>query len=365
MGTWVLYIPDIKEKLRLNDAELGIALFCLAAGIILILPFVPFLSKKIGTGKLTLIGISLFACSFMLPFLATNYSSLCMSLFVIGIFSGTTDITMNALVSEIEKSEDSNFMSAAHGFFSLGGVLGAGIGSLLIGLYIPSLTHIILMIALVLITNLIVSKNYIKIKETSKNEDKSASSFSKLIPLLGLAFIAFGIMASEGAIEHWSNLYFLEIVGVSNKSVAGLGFVLFSTTMTIGRFFGDKISAEIGGIKVIIYGGILASIGFGLVLTSQYLTTLFGFAIIGLGLSVIIPEIFRAAGKAKNISASAAISFVSGVGFIGFLIGPVVLGFISNNSNLKMSFITLLIVVIISVLIALGKFKSNTSKNNI
>lgn len=357
MGTWVLYIPSIKEKLNLNDAELGIALFYFALGIICILPFVPYITKKLGTGKYTLIGITLFACSFILPFLAPTFVLLCISLFIVGIFSGSTDVAMNALVSEIEKTDKTNFMSAAHGFFSLGGVLGAGIGSLLIGIYTPTLAHVFLMIGLVITSNILLSKNYYTINEIGKNNKSNSSKIGLFKPLIGLAVIAFGIMASEGAIEHWSNLYLLEIVGVTNHSIAGIGFVLFSTSMTIGRFFGDKISEQIGSLKVIIYGCILAAFGFGLVLTTKMLLSIIGFAIIGLGLSVVIPELFRAAGNVKNISAAVGISFVSGVGFIGFLLGPVVLGFISNSSNLRMSFVALLSVILLSICIAMLNLK--------
>lgn len=362
MGTWALYIPSVKENLSLTDSALGIALFSYAFGIFCVLPLVPFLTRIIGTGKFTLIGILLFALCFIFPLLAPSHFLLCVSLFFCGVFSGATDIAMNALVSEIEKKDNQNFMSAAHGFFSLGGVLGAGIGSILIGLGIHPILHIILMIGVIILTNLVLSKNYIKISEHSKQTEKSSYNFSQLKPLLGLAIIAFAIMGSEGAIEHWSNLYLLEIVEVNSKSVAGLGFILFSIFMTLGRFFGDKISESIGSIKVILYGCLLASFGFGLVLISHLIYAVIGFGIIGLGLSVVIPELFRVAGKTKNVSAAMGISFVSGIGFIGFLLGPVILGFISNEWSLHTSFICLLFAVLTGIFISLWILISTNKK---
>lgn len=357
MGTWALYIPSVKENLSLSDSALGIALFSYAFGIFCILPIIPWLTKKIGTGKYTLIGILLFALFFIFPLLAPSHLWLCISLFFCGIFSGSTDVAMNALVSEIEKTDNQNFMSAAHGFFSLGGVIGAGIGSILIGLGIHPIMHIALVIGIIILSNLLLSKSYISISEHKESSEKSGYNFSQLKPLIGLAIIAFAIMGSEGAIEHWSNLYLLEIVEVNSKSIAGLGFILFSTFMTIGRFFGDKISESIGSLKVILYGCLLASLGFGLVLIAELIYTAIGFGIVGLGLSVVIPELFRVAGKTKNVTAAMGISFVSGIGFIGFLLGPVILGFVSNEFNLKVSFMGLLSVVLISSLITLIQLK--------
>ena len=105
VGTWVLYIPYVKSKLTLDDSQIGFALFCVAAGILTFLPLVPYLSKKIRLGRLTFFAIVLFALAFIFPVLMPNYVFLCVSLFIVGVFSGITDIAMNALVSEIEKKD--------------------------------------------------------------------------------------------------------------------------------------------------------------------------------------------------------------------------------------------------------------------
>jgi MFS family permease len=355
IGTWVLYIPYVKQKMELNDSEIGVALFCLALGVLLFIPLVPFLSKKIGIGRYTLIGVILFSLVFIIPFLASNYIFLCITLFVIGIFSGTTDVAMNALVSEIEKRDSVNIMSAAHGFFSLGGALGALLGSVLMPFFSHPLYHMIAMALLVIMVNLILGKNYVHIVEKVEAKEKTSYHVKSLKPLYVIAFIAFVIMSSEGAIEHWSTLYFTEIVGVAQNNLAGIGFIVFSIMMTIGRFFGDKISERIGSIKIVLLGCILGCIGYFAVLSSQFYISVLGFGVLGLGLSVIIPELFRIAGKTEKIKASVGISFVSGVGFVGFLLGPVFLGYISNTFNLKISFLALLILTVVAFLIAFTK----------
>jgi len=127
-----------------------------------------------------------------------------------------------------------------------------------------------------------------------------------------------------------------DIVHVSERQ-ATYGFVIFSLTMTLGRFLGDSVSKRIGAIKSISYGCIVAIVAYALILVSNLYISVLGFGVLGLGISVIIPELFRLAGRTKGMNTSVAISVVSGIGFMGFLIGPVVLGFISNMNSLIMS----------------------------
>jgi len=225
-----------------------------------------------------------------------------------------TDVAMNTLVTEIEKEDKIHIMSSNHGFFSLGGFIGAGFGGFFLSETNVPLYHLYIVIVILLVLNLIVVKYYYSISSNDANE--SSFQFKNFKPLLVLAFIAFFVMASEGAIVDWSALY-LEKVSLAKLSWIGLGYTAFSATMAFARFLGD-----------------------------------IGFGFVGLGLSVIIPELFRLAGKTKGVESSQGISFVSGIGFFGFLIGPVLLGFLADVSSLKLSFIALLSFIIISFLLA-------------
>ena len=365
IGTWVLYLPHIKMKFDLNDSQIGLALFFTALGLLISIPFVPYVNKKIGTGRSTKFGIIIFALLFNLPLITPTYTLLCTSLLVLGVFSGFTDVSMNALVSNIEKKDKQNFMSAAHGFFSLGGFIGAGLGSVLILVFANPTYHMLLISSLVIISNLVLSKHYENNEESVQEAPSEKSNiFKNIKPILGLSIVAFIIMFNEGAVEHWSNLFLFDTVHVS-ESQAGLGFVIFSLTMTVGRFFGDGISSKMGAIKTISYGCIIAVLSYALILTSNIYSSILGFGILGLGLSVIIPEIFRLAGQAKGIHTSVAISVVSGIGFIGFLIGPVLLGLISNWSSLLMSYVFLLLLVIAAYLLVLFPIQRKYKKEEI
>jgi len=211
------------------------------------------------------------------------------------------------------------------------------------------LYHLLIVVIILFILNLLIVKYYFRI--SSKIDEEHSFQFKNFKPLLVLALIAFFVMASEGAIVDWSALY-LEKVSLAKFTWIGLGYTAFSATMAFGRFFGDEISGRFGSRILILIGSVLGVIGFGFVLMVQPVLAIVGFGLVGLGLSVIIPELFRLSGKTRGVESSQGISFVSGVGFLGFLLGPVLLGFLADIYNLKLSFLTLLGFVLLSFLLA-------------
>ncbi|RXG26853.1 MFS transporter [Leeuwenhoekiella marinoflava] len=351
-GTWAIYIPEITAKLAISEGELGFAVFFMALGTLSIISFVPRIIQFLGVGKTTLVANLGFCMVFLGPFIAETYVVLCASLFVIGLFSGLLDVTINTLVTEIEKRDKVHFMSVSHGFFSLGGMLGAGIGSLLIPFIEIPWQHIAGVSLLLMLLNLILCRNYLYLK-TEEAERESSLKLRNLKPLIGLALIGFLVMAAEGAIVDWSALY-LEKVTLAAAALVGLGYTIFNGTMALGRFFGDSISAHFGSRFIMIAGSFVATLGFGLILTGVTWIALVGFGLVGVGLSIIVPELFRYSGNLKGIQASEGISFIAGTGFVGLLLGPVFLGFLAETFSLEGSFIALLSFTLIAGIVALG-----------
>lgn len=356
-GTWAIYIPTVKDKLGIDKASLGIAIFCLSLGVFTIFPVAARIINRIGVGRATWYGVLLSSVFAMLPLLAPNYYVLMGSLFLFGASNGFTDIAMNTLVTEIEKEDQKNFMSAAHGFFSLGGVL-AGLGSFMIPLIDNAVLHMLIAVLFVFVINFIFHRRYLHI--TAAPIEKEPFSFNLFRPLLVLGVVSFMVMGSEGAIVDWSGLYLQEI-SLAPEYLLGAGFLAFSVTMTLGRFVGDSISARIGSVRIVILGICIAIVGYALVLSSHTLAAISGFALIGLGFSVIIPELFRIGGNVKGVESSQGVAFIAGTGYSGFLLAPPVLGFLAESASLKLSFITLLcsaFVVLLAALYLLGKRKT-------
>jgi len=350
-GTWAIYIPTIKTKLGIDEGDLGFAIFFMALGTLVLITLAPKIIKYIGVGKATAFGIFIFLFSFIIPFSADQYVWFCAGLFIVGAFSGFTDVAMNALVTEIEKKDNVHIMSANHGFFSLGGFLSAGIGGFLLPLKIVPLNHLLFVIGILLVLNIIFVSSYYKISTVILSDN--GFRLKNLRPLVVIGAIAFFIMASEGAIVDWSALY-MEKVSLAKLSLLGLGYTVFSVTMAIGRFFGDSISHKFGSKLLILVGLFIAAIGFGSILLVNPIVVIIGFGMVGLGLSVVIPELFRIGGKVNGIEPSLGISFISGIGFMGFLVGPVLLGFLAHISSLKLSFLALFGFIIVSILLALN-----------
>jgi fucose permease len=347
MGTWAIYIPHIKNKLKLDDGAFGFAILFFGLGILVMLLIAPSLIQKMKVGRSTAIGLFIYMILFLLPFVATSYIELCLSLFLVGLAAALTDISMNSLVSEIEKEDNVHIMSANHGFFSLGGMISAGIGTWFLPLVKIPVYHMAVVVVLMILINGFLVKNYLNY--SVEKVEKTNFSFSQLKPVLSLVIIGFFIMGSEGAIENWSALY-LENIAMVEEKYFGLGFTAFSLTMAFGRFYGDKISQKFGSKNIILIGLVIAIIGFINILMVDLIYSIVGFALVGLGFSGVIPELYRIGGKLPGVDSSKGISMIAGAGFLGFLMTPFLMGKISDWSSLKYSFVTLLVFSIIPFL---------------
>ncbi|MEO1012603.1 MAG: MFS transporter [Bacteroidota bacterium] len=337
-GTWAIYIPTVKEHLGIDKSQLGIAIFFLSLGVFTIFPMAATFINRLGVGRATWYGVLLSSFAALLPLLAPNYYTLMGGLFLFGASNGFTDISMNTLVTELEKEDGKKFMSASHGFFSLGGVL-AGLGSFLIGPLGNPVLHMGIAVALVLIVNGILVYQYKDI--VAAPVEKETFGIKLFKPLLLLGLISFVAMGSEGAIVDWSGLYLKEI-SIAPEALWGVGFLGFQVTMTLGRFLGDGISSKIGSIRMVAAGALVVMLGYILVLTTNMYPAIIGFALSGLGFSVMVPEVFRIGGNVKGVQSSQGVSFIAGSGYAGFLMAPPILGFLADSFSLITCFAVLL-----------------------
>jgi predicted MFS family arabinose efflux permease len=229
-------------------------------------------------------------------------------------------------------------MTGSHGFWSIGGIIGASTGSFIAGLLRMPLLHISILVAILITIQFFLRKEYWHIRTEPHVKEKHTKF--PLKPLIGIASIGLVVMVSEGAIADWSALYLKKVVGMKVQYL-GLGYALFATGMAIGRFSGDAISRKIGSWRMIRLAIGTAIVGFILLLLKQPLITLTGFVVIGLGFSTVVPEVYRLASMLKGIRTSDGVSFISGTANVGFMTGPVALGFIAELHTLHLSFMVL------------------------
>jgi len=337
-GTWAIYIPTVKNNLGIDKANLGIALFFLSFGVFSVIPFASRIINHLGVGRATWFGICACTLAAILPLLAPTYLTLMFGLYVFGLTNGFLDISMNTLVTEIEKEDGKNFMSASHGFFSLGGIL-AGLGSFLIPVINNPVIHMLGITAVVFFINFRFRKRYLMIR--AEPVSHNGFSFKLFRPLFLLGTVSFMVMGGEGAVVDWSGLYLKE-VSLAPEFLWGAGFLAFSTTMTLGRFLGDGISARLGSVRMITLGALISILGYCAILSTSTVLAIFGFALVGCGFSVVVPELFRIGGKVQGVPSSQGVAFIAGAGYAGFLASPPILGILAEDFGMSTVFWTLL-----------------------
>ena len=326
-SNWFTRIPDTQQRLGLNTAQLGFVLLGMPLGSILIMPLTSWLLSRYGSSRTTFWS-TLFCCLvIILPTLSWSFTSLGVALLLLGFGNGSMDVAMNAMVADVEQSQKVPIMSTCHAFFSLGGFIGAAIGSLFVGLNISPPQHL-LCVSLFLVILLMVIKNALPKFTASRQTEPLLALPSKA--LIGLAVVAFCIELGEGAISDWSAVYLRNTLNAA-PILVGAGFASFSLNMTVGRFYGDSLSSKWGTSELIRRGAIFAAIGLTLGLwTANAFGAIIGFGCVGLGYAAIIPLLFRAAALVPGMTPGSSIASVASAGYFGFLIGPIAIGSVSQ-----------------------------------
>jgi len=349
----VTRLPDIKASLQLSEGQLGLALFFTPMGAMLVMPFCGFINAKFGEGRVTSIATVLMILAILPPLLAPNFWLLAAALFAFGAAMGTMDVSMNAIVAIVEKDLGRSIMSTSHGFFSLGGMVGAGIGSVLIGSGLPALAHAGLVAAVLMVGNLVFVLPYLYPQKSEAMANDGPPFALPKRPLVGLAVLGFCILLGEGAIADWSTVYLKETIRAT-PFLTALGFAAFSMAMATGRFMGDGLMARLGSLKVLRYGITLSLAGLVLVLVPQPWVVITGFGLTGLGYSCVVPVIFSAASKAPDVSPAQGIASVATISFLGFMVGPVTIGAVGEYLGLAAGFV--LIIVLAALALVLTKW---------
>lgn len=347
---WLIYIPYVKTQLGLSEGELGMILFFMPVGLIAAMFVSGWLNQKWGEGTVTVVGIIAFAIAIPLPVLAPHVGLLASALFIAGFTSGLTDIAMNALADTLEKEHKIYIMSACHGFFSMGGIIGAAIGGLVLSYFsISPFLHIAsssVLIILALWAGGILGE--LKGIRAPVSDEKMVFVFPKGA-LLGLALLAFGAMLGEGAVADWSGVYLKELVQRESGLIT-LGFGAFSLMMTLGRLSGDYLIMRLGRKNILIGGNGVGLLGITLLLPGNPYLAILGFACIGIGYACVIPVVFSSAADSQEVTAAAGIASVSSIGYAGFLLGPVVIGFIAEEFNLRTAWGFIAVLMLLSIL---------------
>lgn len=336
-ASWASRIPEIKEHLHLSDAGFGALLLALPAGQLCTMPISAKLVSKFGSKKILSITAPLYVVALTNLGLANTELQLAAFLFLFGVIGNMCNISVNTQGIEAEKLFAKPIMTSFHGAWSLANFAGALIALLMINLKITPYYHYWIIAGLIWINVLVNYKNLVPGKYArAKRKPKFFRKPEGI--LLQLGIIGFCSMATEGAMFDWSGIYFEKIVHAP-KSIIVLGYASFMIMMALGRFFGDAFIIKFGRKKALQISGLTASAGLFISVFFPYLpTATLGFMLVGLGVSGIVPTVYSIAGKNTKVSAGVALAMVSSISYLGFLMGPPLIGFVSGLFNLRYSY---------------------------
>ncbi|MGC3946173.1 MAG: MFS transporter [Chryseolinea sp.] len=349
-ASWASRIPTIQEQLQLNEAALGTILFALPVGFFISLPFSGWLISRFHSKKVVIFSSTGYSLALISIGLASSGVQIAATLLVFGFFANMLNISMNTQAVAIEQAYGKRLLASFHGLWSLAGFAGAATGAWMISKGIEPLWHFIC-IASVFIPGLAFATRYLTPRDRVTDEKHSLLALPDK-SLMGLGLIAFCSMMVEGAMFDWSGVYMTKVVQAA-RDHAALGYSAFMIAMTAMRFLADTIAGRFGLKRTLQLSGALAATGLLVaVIFPQYIPSVAAFALVGMGVAAVVPMVYSAAGQSSTMAPGIAITAVSSLGFMGFLIGPPSIGFIAAAATLRGSFIALVIMAIAVVTLA-------------
>jgi MFS family permease len=331
IGAWAACIPALKASLALSDGELGLVLFVFAAGAVLSMLLAARLSQWVGPAKATRASALVFALTLLLPAFAPNLMALVVAVFVVGAASGLQDVTMNAYASGVERRWGAAIMSSFHAAWSAGGLIGASVGGACVGFGAswPLVAGAALAVALAAGAAPILQD---ACAASTPPAPGLARPIRAALPLCAAAALC---MLCEGAMADWTGVYLAEVASAL-QAVASIGFAVFSAAMLTCRLLGDSAVRAFGRAAVVRWGATLAAAGLALAVAEpRVATSTVGFALVGVGLSNVVPVVFSAGARLTAMPA-VGVAMVATAGYCGYLSGPAIIGAIAQGAGLRL-----------------------------
>lgn len=353
-SSWASRIPDIKEIFTVNDALYwGIVLFMIPVGKFVAIPLAGYLVSKLGSRIMVQISIMGYALSLFAIGTALNIYMLGVFLFCFGVFWNLCDISLNTQGIGIERLYGRTIMASFHGGWSLAACLGALIGFIMIVSDVTPFWHFTLIAALILLLTM-VSRRYLQddvstaeVKEEAVEDKSEKWQYIKKpeMLLIKLGLVGLFALVVESAMFDWSGIYFESVLQVP-KSLQ-IGFLVFMVMMTVGRFLANYAYRIWGKQRVLQLSGAFIFIGFftsallGSTVDSMALKVIvnsFGFMLVGLGISSMVPTIYSLVGAKSKTPVGIALTILSSISFIGSLVAPLLIGAISQAFNMEYAY---------------------------
>lgn len=335
-GSFATRVPWIQDHASLGAGQLGFALAFGAFGASCSMPLAGRISHRFGSRNAMRGLIALWTLALVLPALATNMYLLCLAMFVYGASAGTADVAMNALGVEVERRLGKSIMSGLHGMWSAGALTGSAAGTLAAHLGSDARLHFALAAATLTLLGILAAGWVLDLEPEADEEPPPRFALPPRSALL-IGAVGFCAVFAEGASLDWSAV-FLKNRMESSAGLAAATTTGFMLTMAIARISGDTVVDRYGAVRTVRGGGVLAVLG-GLliVLAGRPAVAMTGFALMGLGIAVVVPLCFAAAGHAGP-NPSQAIAGVATITYTSGLVAPSLIGGVAQATSLVVSF---------------------------
>lgn len=338
-ASWASRIPDVQQRLDLNNGGLGRVLFALPVGQLTAMMLSGYLVNKIGSKKTLAFAALLYPGGLLLLGSVQNVWQLFAALFLFGVFGNLSNISVNTQAVGVERLYRRSIMASFHGLWSLAGFIGGLIAALMVSLNVNPFLHFVCINILTLV--LLIAGIKFVVPRDAKPKMEVGSKKKFIMPdafIFTLGLIAFACMICEGTMFDWSSIYFETVIDAP-KDLTRLGYIAFMSTMASGRFVSDAFVTKFGIKRILQFSGLVIVSGMLLIVCFPNIPiATIGFLLVGIGTSSVVPLVYSLAGKSKTIAPGIALTLVASIGFLGFLIGPPLIGFVAQMSNLRISF---------------------------
>ncbi|MFG3015003.1 MFS transporter [Streptomyces cinerochromogenes] len=333
---WVVRIPDIKHQTHASAGALGLALLGVSAGAVLTMTLTGRLCRRYGSHPVTVVCMVVLALSVALPPLTRSAPVLGAVLLLFGAAYGGVNVAFNSAAVDLVAALRKPVMPSFHAAFSLGGMVGAGLGGLVAGALSPA-RHLLGLSVIGLLVTAVAGRTLLRHEPPVPPERAPAPGSEPgggaagrpggrgLVVVLGL--VALCTAYGEGAMADWGALHLQQDLAAS-PGTAAAGYACFALAMTVGRLTGSALLARLGRARTVIAGGTVAAAGMLLgSLAPSVGAALAGFAVTGLGLANLFPVAVERAGA---LAGPSGVAVASTLGYGGMLLGPPAIGFMAD-----------------------------------
>ncbi|MGA5303079.1 MFS transporter [Nucisporomicrobium flavum] len=336
-GTFAARVPWIADHAGIGAGGLGLALLMPGVGALLAMPLSGRLAHRYDLRALTRTLILLWCAALMLPSLPTTIYLLCPLLALYGAAAGLADVAMNAQAVVIEERYGRSVMSSFHGFWSVGGLAGSAVAALAARAGLDARVHFLIAAGALAVLSVAASAWLLPHRPEPEVDAPPAFALpSRTVLPIGL--VALCAVFAEGAGLDWSAVYIRDVLGGA-ASTAALTVSVFSISMAVARFAGDRVIHRLGPVSTVRLAAVCACVGaVTVVLGGQVPIVALGFGLLGVGIAVVVPLVFATAGRIGD-HPGRSLAGVAGIAYGSGLVAPGIIGGIAHLSSLTVSFV--------------------------